>query len=239
MESFKNLHFWLIIPFLIVQITIFSYYWPKFTVQTWEIHFHYWLVSFWYLLIIIQAYLAVKGKLADHRTLGILGFLLAGGVIFTGLSILDIPLKLADSYNPNRPGPPVAFYYGTLVIEFISILAFAYAVYKSIIHRFNLAEHSWWLIASLFFMMAPALGRGMIFLWRKILAPENFHPLMISASTELIYLSLFFLFAWKFRKIKHLATLIGVLLVFIRFLRIPIGSSETVQEFLKAVIIWH
>ena len=81
MERYKNLHFWMITPFIIVQVSIFSYYWPKFITQSWEIHFHYWLVTFWYLLLIIQPYLINKGKIVNHKTLGIIGFLLAGGVL--------------------------------------------------------------------------------------------------------------------------------------------------------------
>lgn len=238
MESYKNLYLWMTIPFIIVQVSIFNYYWTSFSSKTWEIHIHYWLVSFWFLLVIIQPYLATNGKIANHRTLGIFGFLLAGGVIFSGLSILDIPLKLVAEYDASKPGPPVAFYYGTLVIEFLSMVAFAYAVVKAIINRRNIEEHSWWLVASVFYMMAPALGRGMILFWRTVLPPESFTPIIVFISTELIYLPLLLIFAYKFGKIKHQATLIGILLVFIRFLRIPIGSSETIQEFLKAVIKW-
>ncbi len=57
-------------------------------------------------------------------------------------------------------------------------------------------------------------------------------------STELVYLPFFFLFAVKFGKLKHQATILGVLLVILGRLRFPIGSSETVQEILKATIKW-
>jgi hypothetical protein len=186
--------------------------------------------------MIFQPYLISKGEIVNHRTLGIIGFLLAGGVLFTGLSLMDIPLRLADSFDPNSPGPPISFYYGTLIIEFISILAFGYAVVKSIIHRKTVSEHSWWLIATVFYMMSPALGRGMILFWRKILPPEKFKPLYVFISSEFIYLILFLMFASKFGKLKHQATIIGIVLIFIRLLRVPMGSSETIQEFLKSVI---
>lgn len=238
MEKYKHLWKWMFVPFIVVQVSIFSFYWPKFSTQTWEIHFHYWIVTFWYLLLIIQPYLAANDKLVNHRTLGIFGFLLAGGVLFTGLSILDIPLKIVDSYVPGRPGPPVSFYYGTLIIEFVSIIAFAYAVIKSIIHRHRIEEHSWWLIATAFYMMNPALGRGVIMFFRKFMSPENFKPLYLAISTQGIYLVLFLLFTLKFGKFKHQAFIIGILLVFIRLLRMPLGSSESVQEFLNAVIKW-
>ncbi len=228
----------MIIPFIVIQIGIFRYYWPNFIDVTWEIHLHYWLVTAWYLLVIIQPYLVAKGRIAHHRTLGIIGFLLAGGVIFTGFSLLDIPLKIIDAADPNRPGPPVAFFYGTIVIEFVLMVAFIYAIIKSIIHRSDLFEHAWWLICSVFFMMPPALGRGMIVFLRAVLSPENFKPIFIFIGTELVYLPLFLLFASKFGKMKHEATVLIVLLTLFRFLRVPIGSSEVVQGFLEAVIKW-
>ncbi len=236
MERYSRLHLWMIVIFLLIQVSIYKYYWPKFSTTTWEFHIHYWLVTAWYLLLIIQPYLISISKIQKHRTIGILGFLLAGGVIFTGFSLLDVPLKLAAKAETAILGPPLSFYYGTLVIEFILMLAFAYAVIKGILHRKNLAAHSWWLIASAFYMMMPALGRGLIVFWRGILPPEKFNPMILFISGELIYIPLFLLFAFKFGKIKHQATLIGLLLVIVRFLRIPLGSSETIQEFLKAVI---
>lgn len=238
MEKYKQLYLWACLPFIIVQAGIFSYYWPKFSDVFWEIHIHYWLVSAWYLLFIVQTYLISRKKLDNHRLFGMLSFVIAGGVIFSAISILDLPLKLAATYTSERPGPPIAFYYGTLIIEFILALAFALAIVKSIIHRKDIHEHSWWLICSLFYLMVPALGRGMIVFWRSILPPESFSPAFPLISTELVYISLFLAFAFKFGKLRHMATYIAFGLVIVRALRIPIGSSETVQAFLNQVIRW-
>ncbi len=85
-------------------------------------------------------------------------------------------------------------------------------------------------------MMMPAVGRGLIVFWRSILPPEKLNPMLIVVSAELVYIPLFLLFAHKFGKFKHQATLIGLLLVLVRMLRVPIGSSTGVQDFLKTVI---
>ena len=103
-------------------------------------------------------------------------------------------------------------------------------------HRKNLLEHAWWLVASAFYMMMPAVGRGMIVFWRSILPPEKLKPVLVVVSAELIYIPLFLVFAFKFGKLKHQATLIGLLLVVVRLIRVPIGSSEAVQSFLKTLI---
>jgi hypothetical protein len=239
MERYHNLFVWMLIPFVVVQLGIFPYYWPKFTSVTWEIHIHYWLVTVWYGLLILQPYWIQHKQISNHKTWGIFGLVLAGGVIFTGYSLLDIPLKIVASYDTSRPGPPVEFYYGTLVIEFLMMTAFVVAIAQCIRKRKIMDEHAWWLICGAFYMIAPALGRGMIVFWIQILSPENFTPLFPLLSTEIIYLTLFTLFVYKFGRFNHLATYIGYSLVLIRLLRIPIGSSPAIQEFLHAFIKWH
>jgi hypothetical protein len=167
-----------------------------------------------------------------------LGFVVAGGVIFSGMSLLDYPLKIIDNIGPNSPGPPAFLFYGVLMAEFFEMVAFASAVIMAIIYRNDLKNHSWWLIASVFYMIAPALGRGMILFWRSVLVPENFSPLFVFVSLELIYLPVFLFFAYRFGKIKHLATFIGILLVLVRFATRPLGAMEPVQEFLRSIIIY-
>ncbi|MEL6653439.1 MAG: hypothetical protein AAFQ87_21790 [Bacteroidota bacterium] len=188
--------------------------------------------------MIYQPYLIAKGRIVNHRTLGMIGFLLAGGFLFTGISLLDIPLKLIASSGPDSPGPPPMFYYGTLVVEFLLTVATAVAVLQSIIHRKDVQNHSWWLICSGFYMMGPALGRGMIRLWDLVLPPDQFPIPWIFGSTELIYVVLLILFARKFASLRHPATILGFSLVVVRLLRFPIGSNEAVQQFLDRVIQW-
>ena len=236
MKRYSKLHLWMIGILLLIQISIYRYYFPTFSTEGWEFHIHFWLVTLWYIFLIIQPYLASRGKMDKHRTYGIIGFMIAGGTIFTGFSLLDFPMKLAENWTPDKPGPPLAFYYGTLVVEFILMLAFTYAIIKGILHRKNLLEHAWWLVASAFYMMMPAVGRGMIVFWRSILPPEKLKPVLVVVSAELIYIPLFLVFAFKFGKLKHQATLIGLLLVVVRLIRVPIGSSEAVQSFLKTLI---
>ena len=236
MKRYTHLYQWMIGIQLLIQVSIFPYYYPTFSSEGWEFHIHFWLVTGWYLFLVAQPYLAVKGRIETHRPWGIIGFLIAGGAIFTGFSLLDFPLKLVADWTPDRPGPPVGFYYGTLVVEFLLMLAFTYAIIKGITKRKQLHEHAWWLIASAFYMMMPAVGRGMIVFWRAVLPPEKLNPIFVVISAEFIYIPLLLLFANKFGKLKHQATYIGLSLVLVRLLRLPIGSSETVQEFLKVLI---
>ncbi|MEQ8906966.1 hypothetical protein [Ekhidna sp.] len=239
MEKYKNLHLWMILPLVIIQVGIFNFYWPKLTTTSWEFHIHYWLVTGWFILMIIQPYLIEKGKTSNHRTLGMIGFLIAGGIVFTSMSLLDIPLKRAAVYDPSRPGPPLSFYYGTLVIELILGLLYGVAVIQAIRFRKKLNEHAWWMICSVFYLMMPALGRGMIVLWRALVPIEKLNPMMVALSAELIFIPLLILYAVRFGKVKHPATIIGLLTVLLRLLRVPIGSSEAIQNFLDGLIKWN
>ncbi|WP_370088185.1 hypothetical protein [Ekhidna sp.] len=236
MQKFKNLHLWMIIPLLLIQLGIFRFYWPKFTTTPWEFHIHFWLVTAWLILMIFQPYLITIKKVEQHRMIGMLGLIIAGGIIFTSISLLDVPLKRIAN---GAPGPPPPFFYGTLVIEFFLAWLYAFSVVQAIRFRKNLNEHAWWMICSVFFLMMPAIGRGMIIFWRNILPPEKLNPMLISISAEIIFIPVVLIYAIRFGKVKHLATILVLLTVILRMLRVPIGSSEIVQGILETMIKWN
>jgi uncharacterized membrane protein len=123
-------------------------------------------------------------------------------------------------------------------VEIVMMTAFGFAVIKSIIHRKQLEDHSWWLISTVFIIMMPALGRGVQFVyigmnsqhWPNV---DIMSPLYIA---EGMILAMLLFGTWKYDKLKHPATWLAVAVnVFNLFLE-PIGKSESVQLFLKALI---
>ena len=241
MSKYKNLHLWMIIPMVIMQAGIFHDYWGDFSENAWSVHVHYITGTVWYLYLIIQPYFATHGQLAKHRTNGIIGMFLAGAVCLTALSMLhrDIvnaenSLVRRDDFGPFEPW----FFFGVTVVEIVMMTAFGFAVIKSIIHRKQLEDHSWWLISTVFIIMMPALGRGVQFVyigmnsqhWPNV---DIMSPLYIA---EGMILAMLLFGAWKYDKLKHPATWLAVAVnVFNLFLE-PIGKSESVQLFLKALI---
>lgn len=238
MEKYKSLHRWMLIPMLVMQLGIFLDYWGDFSDNAWAVHVHYWTGSAWYLFLVIQPYYASHGQLNRHRTVGIIGFFLAGAVCFTALSSLHRDIvsaaSLVDKEIPFKP----SFFYGVIVVEVVMMVAFGFAVIKSIIHRKELENHAWWLISTVFIIMMPALGRGLIAIhlgmnaehWPNIsLMP----PLII---TEIIIITLLLLAAWKYGKLKHPATWLAFSVNVFNLFYEPIGRSEAIQVFLKAVI---
>lgn len=241
MEKYKGLYKWMIIPMILMQFGIFRDYWGDFFDNAWSVHIHYWTGSIWYLYLIIQPYYATHGKMERHRTNGIIGMFLAGGVAITALSMMhrDLvtaqkSLELADNFGPFEPW----FFFGVAAVEIPMILAFGYAVIKSILHRKNIENHAWWLISTVFIIMMPALGRGIQGIYVGINSTDwpNIDIIFPLYITQIIIIGLAILAAWKYKKLKHPATyLIIAVNLYTCFLE-PLGKSELIQTFLKAII---
>ncbi len=239
MQKYKTLHLWMLIPFFIMQIGIFPFYWPTFSREFWGVHVHYWLASAWYLFLIIQPYYATHGKLDRHRTNGIIGFFIVGGVVFSAIVMLMGDMQNAGliEQNPEQSNLTPEFLYGVVVIELILVAAFIYSIIQAILKRKDLEEHAWWLIAGIFYIMMPAVGRGFFFVMAVLKGGLFEVPLYVpnTIATGVIIVLLLF-FAWKYKKLRHPATWIGVVVNLTTFFHEQIGSSEAVQGFLKSMI---
>lgn len=240
MEKYKNLHKWMIIPMLIMQLGIFMDYWGDFSSNAWSIHIHYWVGSIWYLFLIFQPYYATHKNLSKHRTYGIIGMFVAGGVGIGAISMMyrDINLVQLAMDNPDRFGPfKPWFFYGIAVVEIVMISAFMIAVIKSIILRKDLENHAWWLISTVFIIMMPALGRGYQFVQIAIYGFEPDLNVMLAlylACLTIIILTI--VTARIFDNLKHPATFITIgVNIFNCFIE-PLGKSNTIQSILDSVI---
>ena len=241
LAKYRNLHLWMIIPMLFMQFGIFMDYWGDLTDNAWSVHVHYWTGTIWYIYLIIQPYYATHGQLLKHRTNGIIGMFIAGAVCITALSMLHRDIVSAErsatmreQFGPFEPW----FFLGVAAVEIIMMTAFGFAVIKSIIHRKQLEDHSWWLISTVFIIMMPALGRGVQIVHVGMQA-KNWPNVEIMPSlyfTEGLILAMLLLGAWKYGKLKHPATILAVAVNVFNLLLEPIGRSETVQSFLKAMI---
>ncbi|MBK8503841.1 MAG: hypothetical protein IPL46_17480 [Saprospiraceae bacterium] len=241
MARYKDLYKWMIIPMALMQFGIFEDYWGDFFDNAWSVHIHYWTGTVWYLYLIIQPYYATHGKLDKHRTNGIIGMFLAGGVCITAFSMLhrDIVTTQNAMQMPERFGPfEPWFFFGVAAVEIPMIIAFGFAVIKSILNRKNMEDHAWWLISTVFIIMMPALGRGIqnIYIDLNI---NNWPDIDIMAPvyfTQIIIIGLVLLTARKYGKLKHPGTYLAVGVNLYTCFLAPIGQSETVQTFLETVI---
>lgn len=241
MEKYRSLHLWMFLPMAIMQWGIFADYWGDFTDNAWSVHVHYWTGTIWYSYLIIQPYFITHGQIERHKTNGIIGFFIAGGVGFSAFSMMhrDIVSAQRAAENPEAFGPfEPWFFYGVIVVEIVMIIGFGYAIIMGIINRKNLESHAWWLISTVYIIMMPALSRGIgnLYIERNIQDWPNISLAIPGNLTQAIILLLLLLTAWKFKKLKHPATYLALgINIFIFFLE-PIGKSTGVQTFLKTIL---
>ncbi|GAA5023704.1 hypothetical protein GCM10011506_06750 [Marivirga lumbricoides] len=226
---------------VVMQLGIFMDYWGDFSDNAWSVHIHYWTGTIWYIYLIIQPYYATHGQMEKHRTNGIIGMFLAGGVCLTALSMMHRDIMVSDLAlaEPERFGPfkPWLFF-GIASIEIIMMTAFGFAIIMSIIKRKSLEDHAWWLISTVFLIMMPAVGRGIqnLFIitnikhWPDI---DIITPIYIS---QALIILLLLLTAWKYKKLKHPATYLAVVVNVICCFVVPIGKSEAIQTLLRSMI---
>ena len=241
MNKYKTLHLYMILPMVFMQMGIFRDYWGDFSENAWSVHIHYWTGTIWYIYLIIQPYFATHGQMSRHRTNGIIGMFLAGGVCLTALSMMhrDILTTEKAAAIPEQFGPfQPWFFFGVAAVEIVMMTAFGFAVLKSIIHRKEMESHAWWLISTVFIIMMPALGRGIQILYVLMHIKEfpNVNIMIPIYYTQVIIIGMLLFGAWKYSKLKHPATYVALGVNLFVFLLEPIGRSENVQLFLKALI---
>lgn len=241
MNKYKSLYKWMIIPLIIMQLGIFMDYWGDFSENAWSVHVHYWAGTAWYMFLVIQPYLVTHGQIERHRTYGMIGLFLAGGVCLSALSMMyrDIESAKSSALDPARFGPfEPWFFYGVIVVEIVMMVAFGFAVIQSILHRKEIENHSWWLVSTVFIIMMPALGRGIGFLWFAL----NIEQTLQIGSMRSIYVTqvsillLVIAGAWKFGTLRHPATYLAIAVNVLIFFLEPIGRTPAVQTFLRTVI---
>ncbi len=230
----------MMIPIFISQLGRAYDYCVDFSDNAWSVHIHYWTGTLWYVYLIVQPYYATHGQLERHRTNGIIGMFLAGGVCLTALSMMYRDLQSVQNAIafPERFGPfKPYFFYGIIALEIPMILAFGYAVIQSILKRKQLEDHAWWLISTVFIIMMPALGRGVQFLQIAMNGfTLNIHPVSGLYVANAIIIGLILITALKYNHLKHPATYLSIAVNLFNCLLEPIGKSEPIQRFLEAII---
>jgi hypothetical protein len=161
--DYRNFHLWMLLPFAI-SILGFSYsYYFNLANATFHQHVHGISATLWYVLVLVQPYLiARKRDVASHRALGAIGTLLAGLVAGSALTIIPLNIDDVATLDPNGFFNPT-FAYFAVVIDVLLISMFIASVVLAIlaIKRRDLVGHVQWMMASVFFVLSPALARMM------------------------------------------------------------------------------
>jgi hypothetical protein len=93
------------------------------------LHVHGALFFAWPVLFVVQAFLATRGRIQAHRSLGLLGIALATGMVFSGLAAIANSLRLAEQTNRLEQGNALA------LVAFSGVLMFAVFVIAAVAYR--------------------------------------------------------------------------------------------------------
>jgi len=240
LDRYRDLYLWMLIPMAIMQLGIFRDYWGDLTDNAWAVHIHYWTATLWYLFLILQPYYVARRQFERHRTVGIIGFFLAGGVALTALGALhrdianaELSARLRDQFGPFEPW----FFYGIAAVEFVMMSAFIFAVIQAILHRRSVHDHAWWLISSIFIIMMPSLGRGLGVLWAILFGSDD--PGQVTYPVYLTTAIIILLLLWAARRngrFNHPATWLALGTNLFSLLFEPLGKWEWLQGVLTSAI---
>ncbi len=242
MDNFKSTWKFMLAMMLIMQAGIFYDYWGDFSDNTWAVHVHYWLATLWFLLLIGQPLLVARGAIDSHRTLGMIGFFVAGAVAFTSISQLNRDLVYANfvQSNPGGIGPfEPWFFIGIALCEIILISVFIFAVLMAIVRRKNVTDHAWWLLSTSFILIMPALARGLQAIWINVYGFEPHTTIVVMPPiylSQVIIILLNLVLAIKLKVLTHPATYTSISANAMVFLMEPMGRSELLETILRTVI---
>jgi len=152
---YSRAHRWLVIPIIVILVAFWPFYFSTITTEPFAYHVHIWLAIAWYMLMVTQPYLATHGRIKDHRLWGMLGLIIAGGFIASGLLITPVNVFLGAS-DGGIPGVSGAFFYGITLTETLTMVGFAVSVAMAIIKARKPDEHAIWMLGTVFFGFMPA-----------------------------------------------------------------------------------
>lgn len=234
-RSYKYLHLWLIIPFVITILGFYNSYWSRFFNTPLNWHLHGLSATIWYLVLIIQPYLYTKGKLKQHRTFGMIGFLVAGFVAASALSVISGHIKNLDPEFDII----YEYRYSLSLTDFIYIAGFLFAITMSIIHRKNIIKHSLWLISTVFWVFSPATDRFTFFVINPFLSEEatwfdfEFQFWISHIFIILILLTLLFINYRKGIKYWMPYTLVTIVHIIAPVLLVELADSESLAQWFE------
>lgn len=202
---YRNLHLWMLLPFAIILLGFAPRYFLALPQATFHQHVHGISATLWFLLIIIQPWLVTRGgRIATHRSLGIIGLVLAG--IAAGSALAIIPRNLDNIEALPVDGifnPTFAYFVTYLDAMLIGLFVFSVTLAILKIRKGQVADHVQWLLASALFVLSPALIR-LLLIGTMILKPdEGVRFIDLVLPTVILMLLMIGVYYYRFGSFRH------------------------------------
>lgn len=176
---------------LVIGLIVFSFlgfyksyfqFFPSFENTAWAVHFHVLTILCWFGMLVVQATLAVKGRIEQHRKFGRISYLL--------VPLIVLGFVLVTNYGQLRQKSPELL--GATLFDGLLFLLF-YGL--AILNRNKTAYHASYMMLSAVPFINPGLGR--------FIAPE------VGLTVEFLLLLGLFLVAF-FKKRTYQPYLVGL-----------------------------
>lgn len=230
---YANAHKWLLIPIVVILIAFTPLYFATFPSEPWAYHTHVWSAIAWYTLMITQPYLATRGNLKSHRKWGMVGLLVAGAFIATGISITPTNVYFGQ-IGGFPPTFPAEFFYGLTFTETLAMIGFAVSVSMAIAKSKIPHEHAIWMLGTVFFGFMPAWLRLSMF-------PAFAFGIEMSTTATLsisipIFVAMILFVGHRIGRLGHPMIIASSIVTILMIATSYIGGLEWYQEFVTALM---
>lgn len=231
MERYRNLHLWLLIPFAIAVLGFMRSYYLDFTNVPWGNHVHGLSATLWFVLVVVQPYLATRGRLVTHRALGRVGIFLAGAVFASALVRIPGNIRFARE-GTDSPIAPDVFLYGVSFFDLVAITGFAVSVVVAVLRSRRLEEHAVWMVSTVLWALMPALTRLALLPTIRFYGVVDFASLAMIVTPAIMLTAVVMMIRLRRAHPALVAVVVGHLSV---YLIRPLGQSQTWIDLATAV----
>ncbi|MBY6204233.1 hypothetical protein [Halomonas denitrificans] len=234
-QVYRNLHLWLATGLAITLVGFAPTYFLNLRDATWFQHLHGLSATLWMGLLVVQPWLATRGRLKRHRSFGIVALVLAGMVVASGLAVLPFNIENAIEAT-SSPFAPATFLYGVTFVDLLTILGFLVAVLMATLSIRSLDDHVLWMASTLFWVLMPALARLLTFGLLVTVGPGDWTLVDTVFWTAFPILGLLVYLMVRIRRAHPALVLAAVGNLGALFVE-PIGNSESWRALCNAVFL--
>ena len=243
---YYNLGYWFLLLIVLVFVGFYtSYFSVFFQPKVSAIHIHFTLMVLWIAMLITQPFLIKYKKLAIHRMLGKISYVLVPLVLVSGFLMIrfsyyhfidDLHQKAAQGLNQfnNDQVLQQAAAYEATAFFYISWFALFYSL--AVINRRRTIVHSRYMLATALTLLGPTVDRIVLFVFKLEKLPGS---IPIESAAFFIADTLIAILLWKDYKDKRpTKTLWTCLLIYIigQVLFFTVPGTNWWQHFMSLIM---
>lgn len=235
LQVYRSLHLWLAIGLLITLLGFAPTYFLNLREATWFQHLHGLSATLWMSLLVLQPWLATRGRLMQHRRFGVVALVLAGMVVASGLAVVPFNIENAVSGQTSRVAS-ATFLYGISFVDLVTIAGFLVAVLMATLSIRRFEDHVIWMSSTVFWVLAPALARLIFFGLAFTVGVGDLTLIDVVFWTSFAVLAVLVYLMIRIRR-AHPALVLAALGNAAAWLTEPLGNNETWRAICNAVFL--